>query len=61
MNPNTNSNDIERWGIFELVLNGPTDGNPFIDVTLNAQFSYQNRVLESDGFYDGANQEGSRQ
>jgi hypothetical protein len=28
-------------------------------VTLSAQFSYQNRVLEPDGFYDGANQDGS--
>jgi hypothetical protein len=39
--------------MFELVLNGPTSGNPFADVTLSAQFSYQNRVLEPDGFYDG--------
>ena len=53
MNPKTNANDIERWGIFELVLEGPTSGNPFIDVTLSAQFTYQNRVLEPDGFYDG--------
>ncbi len=53
MNPKTYANNIERWGIFELALAGPSDGNPFIDVTFSAQFSYQNRVIEPDGFYDG--------
>jgi len=53
MNYKTESNNIERWGIFELSLDGPNDGNPYLDVTLSAQFSYQNRVLEPDGFYDG--------
>ena len=53
MSPKTESNTIERWGIFELTLEGPKNGNPFLDVTLSAQFSYQNRVLEPDGFYDG--------
>ena len=59
MNSKTNANEIERWGIVELVLEGPANGNPFIDVTLSARFSYQNRVLEPDGFYDGANEDGS--
>lgn len=49
----TNTSQVERWGIFEVVLNGPASGNPFIDVILSAQFSRQNRVLEPDGFYDG--------
>jgi len=53
MSSNLNPKHIERWGIFEIVLNGPKDGNPFIDVTLSAVFSYQNRALEPDGFYDG--------
>ena len=44
---------VERWDIFELGLDGPTSGNPFIDVTLSAEFRQQNRVLEPDGFYDG--------
>lgn len=43
----------ERWGIFELTLNGPEEGNPFIDVGIGAQFRYENRVIDVDGFYDG--------
>ena len=50
----TNSESIEQWGIFEISLDGPSDGNPFQDVQLSAQFSLQNRVIEPDGFYDGA-------
>ncbi len=45
--------EIERWGIFELTLHGPTDGNPFVDVEFSAQFRYKNRVVEPAGFYDG--------
>jgi hypothetical protein len=51
MDPQTNT--IERWKFFELSLDGPATGNPFTDVTLSAQFKYQNRVVEPDGFYDG--------
>jgi hypothetical protein len=47
--------DIERWDIFELSLDGPQDGNPFIDVHFGARFSHKHRVVEVDGFYDGAN------
>lgn len=50
----TNSNRVEQWGIFELALEGPASGNPFIDAALSARFSHKNRVLEVDGFYDGA-------
>ena len=44
---------IERWDIFELTLDGPTEGNPFIDVDLRAEFRYGHRVLPVEGFYDG--------
>jgi hypothetical protein len=44
---------VERWGIFELILDGPSTGNPFIDVTFGARFTFQNRKLICDGFYDG--------
>jgi len=43
----------ERWGMFELALEGPSGGNPFAGVVLGAQFAYRNRVLYADGFYDG--------
>ena len=29
---------VERWGIFEISMNGPKAGNPFIDVELSSQF-----------------------
>jgi len=46
-------NRVERWGIFELSLKGPADGNPFIDVEISAQFKQGDRVVETQGFYDG--------
>ncbi len=44
---------VERWGVYEIALTGPSDGNPFLDVRLGAQFRYRNRVVDVDGFYDG--------
>jgi hypothetical protein len=43
----------ECWGLFELTLDGPSQGNPFLDVLLSARFSLQHRVVEAQGFYDG--------
>lgn len=43
----------ERWGVFELELQGPRHGNPFVDVELSADFSHGGRTLRSLGFYDG--------
>jgi hypothetical protein len=44
---------VEQWGIFELALKGPTDGNPFTDVEFSAQFTQETNVVEAGGFYDG--------
>jgi hypothetical protein len=44
---------VERWDIFELTLNGPKDGNPFLDVWLKATFRKGSREMAIDGFYDG--------
>ena len=44
---------IERWGLFELTLRGPRDGNPFVDVHFSAEFRRQHRSIPIDGFYDG--------
>ena len=44
---------VERWGLFDLALPGPPDGNPFLDVTFSAEFRYRNRAVLADGFYDG--------
>src|SRR5664279_2545487 len=47
------ADSAERWGVYEVVLQGPRAGNPFVDVQLRAQFRYRNRVVDVDGFYDG--------
>lgn len=48
-----NSAAIEQWGIFELVLRGGSQGNPYLDVELTARFTHKHRTIEVDGFYDG--------
>lgn len=44
---------VERWDIFEIVLQGPTTGNPFVDVQVGARFRFQHREVVVGGFYDG--------
>ena len=44
---------VERWGVFELALDGPSNGNPFIDVRFSAVFSDGARSVDVAGFYDG--------
>jgi hypothetical protein len=47
------SEAVEQWGVFELGLNGPTNGNPFLDVKFSARFTMGTNSVEADGFYDG--------
>lgn len=47
------SETIARWDAFELTLNGPSTGNPFIDASLTATFRLKNRSITVEGFYDG--------
>ena len=49
----TPSRDVQRWDLFELQLDGPRDGNPFLDVQFSAEFRQQHRTVTVDGFYDG--------
>jgi len=47
---------VEQWGIFELSLKGPTNGNPFLDTPFSAQFTFDyadSAATEVTGFYDG--------
>jgi hypothetical protein len=44
---------VEQWGVFELALEGPADGHPFVDVQLTASFQHGSRAVPVDGFYDG--------
>jgi hypothetical protein len=44
---------VERWGVFELTLDGPAGGNPFLEVELAARFEQGGRAVLVPGFYDG--------
>jgi hypothetical protein len=43
---------IECWVIFELELNGPSEGNPFVDISLSARFTLEDEKFSVQGFYD---------
>lgn len=53
LTPHAPAATAERWGTFELALKGPSDGNPFVDVTLSARFRQGDQSLTVAGFYDG--------
>ena len=44
---------VERWCVFEVTVEGPTDGNPFVDYYIKGVFKGKNEEVEVDGFYDG--------
>src|SRR5580658_8195899 len=44
----------EQWGVTELVIDGPSHGNPFVDVELSARFTHAvGADVPVGGFYDG--------
>jgi hypothetical protein len=53
MKMTVNTENVERWGLSEIVLRGSTDGNPFLDGELLAQFTHGQRTIEVGGFFDG--------
>jgi hypothetical protein len=46
-------NKVEKWDVFELTLNGPSAGNPFMGVELLGRFTNGDEVVEQEGYYDG--------
>jgi hypothetical protein len=44
---------VAKWDIFEACFTGPSTGNPFTDVKLEAVFSQNSRTVRVPGFYDG--------
>lgn len=44
---------VQKWEVFELTLNGPSAGNPFMGTSLAARFSNGESVYEPEGYYDG--------
>ena len=51
--PGKPSTTADQWGIYEITLNGPTNGNPFVDIRLSAVFDKGDKPVEVPGFYDG--------
>lgn len=44
---------IPQWGLFEIAMQGPSTGNPFVDVEVGAEFTVEHRTVKVKGFYDG--------
>lgn len=44
---------VARWDVFEVTLKGPNRGNPYLEVEVDATFTYGNRSINVPGFYDG--------
>jgi len=44
---------VERWGTFELRLQGPCEGNPFVEQRIAATFDGPGEHVRVQGFYDG--------
>ena len=44
---------IEKWGVFEVTVSGPKEGNPFCDQWIKGTFCCKNEKKTVDGFYDG--------
>jgi hypothetical protein len=44
---------VEQWGVYEILLNGPSSGNPYMDVEFSAVFQNGEQQFSVPGFYDG--------
>ena len=44
---------VEKWDVFEIALDGKTEGNPFTDYEIKGEFEGNNEKKCVTGFYDG--------
>ncbi len=44
---------VEKWDVFEIEIEGPKSGNPFLEVQLTGVFRKGEKEYRLDGFYDG--------
>ena len=51
---------VEQYRVLDLVLEGTSEGNPYVDITLTAQFERADGTdaVEVRGFYRGAGRYG---
>ena len=45
--------DVEQWGVWEASLDGPREGNPYLDVELSCTLRHDGDSVTVRGFYDG--------
>lgn len=45
--------DVEQWGVWEASLDGPREGNPYLDVELSCTFRHEGQSVTVRGFHDG--------
>jgi hypothetical protein len=45
--------DATVWAMAEISMDGPSHGNPFVDVELDAEFATPEGTVRVGGFYDG--------
>ncbi len=54
MTANNQAGDVTSlWGLFQVAFEGPSDGNPYLEVELRARFTNGERRRDVLGFYDG--------
>lgn len=46
-------NHVERWGVQEVRVSGPQDGNPFVEQWVRGEFTGGGETVRAEGFYDG--------
>jgi len=45
--------NVPKWHMFEATFSGPSRGNPYLEVNLEAIFAFGAREIRVPGFYDG--------
>ncbi len=50
---NSRAAEVEQWGIWEASLDGPREGNPYLDVELFCTFRHNDERVTVRGFPDG--------
>lgn len=44
---------VQKWGVYEVTLHGTSEGNPFVEQSVEGTFTGTNECVTVSGFYDG--------
>lgn len=53
MKNTVSEHNCKKWETFELAVEGPQEGNPFLEQSVYATFRNENETVTCEGFYDG--------